>query len=488
MTPFDAYLDRLNAVLEISLLPLPDRRSRRPELVVRVARLICAQRGRRYLNGGAGPTLASLVRAYDIDRQIAEAALGLLRRLSILQHEPWRGFFFPANSTADLSNPPPLGRLDAVTKWATPWSHESSIAREELLSPRHYEPSRSAAVSNIDLFFLHLNAQVPGVLESRLRSYFHEQPYSKWIIASDYCVKSPNRRSDVYVFTLIPCNVTNIESIAADIRTHLPRDLKDSKAISSQTCAFLRSEHRFTVAFVVERGSRILHGDVATARTALDNTIKMMESWPNARRHSEAIRRHRMLRNEANAKAFNLGLLNRTSLASIFGAFCYYLISKYGRNVEVVCWFPDRDAITTWMDGIGYDMFHTNTASFAERGGASTDIDTAFATYREAASELWYDDFIRIPDHFAGPLASLGWNKETSQTHFVLGNEPATTSTKYRTLLLDVIADNPNVAAFSVDLRNEGDVRVSRLLISRDAPDPKVAALDSAKPTATKVG
>ena len=292
------------------------------------------------------------------------------------------------------------------------------------------------------------------------RSWLAQHPsITKWIIASDFALRDPNRPADCFAFTLIPYDALP-QDIEADITANLPKDIKKSKTINDATIAWLRDPRRFHFAILMERNRAYYStgpgsDQLNIARKSLQRTL---ETIVRAERDADQIRRLRKLVNKSQAKRFNVDLLtDLTFLAIWFPLITLLLVREHRSNI--VGWFSDRDKMTTWCDGIVWDFAREHLYDLGQVLGIDiTDLLTPIATPEKTPNgeDMWFDDYIRPADWLAGALAA--WNR----VHNLVPGE----QDKYVLTLREVVADSPNIVLLPVYTDGSG-IRCTRLMVSQ---------------------
>jgi hypothetical protein len=266
---------------------------------------------------------------------------------------------------------------------------------------------------------------------------------TKWFISADFCLHDRDRPNDVFAFSVIPFDDI-FESLKAEIRTAIPKDWKKSKNILPAALEFLADKRRFHIAFVFQQPPAVFDNGVnsdarAVARESISLTVDEMIAQG---RTKESMRRLSVLMQESKAKAFNVELL--ADLYVLNDLFCFVtLLLARERNVEIVGWLPDRDKMTTWCEGVLFDIGVEHLAGVAAHyglkvpeGGPRIAVPTPDAGH----DAMWFDEFIRLPDYIAGILSA--WNLQT--------NEIPGDKDKYRVMAQEFAATAENVMVFNI--------------------------------------
>jgi len=80
-------------------------------------------------------------------------------------------------------------------------------------------------------------------------------------------------------------------------------------------------------------------------------------------------------------------------------------ITKYTAAREIN-WMSDRDNVTTYCDGIIYDLFSMSYSGSIDRINAGRQAQL-WTSREDANGTMWFDDLIRIPDFLAGAFSRV---------------------------------------------------------------------------------
>ena len=288
----------------------------------------------------------------------------------------------------------------------------------------------------------------------------HNPQVTKWHISADFCLHDEDRPNNVFCFSLIPYDATLVE-IKDEIQKSIPKDWKKSKIIPTETIEFLRDKRRFHIAFILPRAPQVFYNGegsdpLAVARESVSMTV---DALIGQGRTGDSLRRLKALKQESKANRFNITLLSDLYLLSDLFCFVTLLLARE-RPIEVAGWLPDRDKITTWCEGVVFDIGVQNLMGLAEHfriaipdGGPIIGAPTPDA----GQDAMWYDEFVRLPDYVAGILAA--WNFETNQI-------PAE-RIKYRIMAQDFAAFAQNIMVFKI--RYDTRFQSSRIVFGKES-------------------
>lgn len=218
--------------------------------------------------------------------------------------------------------------------------------------------------SFVDGLWLHLQAAVSPLAEKRLAAFARQRGVTKWIIATDFCIRDKSRPNDSFAFVIFPAG-QKLEETNKMLAGLPARDLKDVKRIPPSLERILRKGRVFTFSFVADCFRRLfLSPDVA--RRSIDDTIAMMEKWENARACENIIAKVRAMRTEANKANLNTRLLEDIIVTTAIVSYIVMLLCRYSL-AELIAWAPDRDKITESHRGIASTMFAVNVSALCQR-------------------------------------------------------------------------------------------------------------------------
>jgi hypothetical protein len=320
----------------------------------------------------------------------------------------------------------------------------------------HASQHQSGPEALADALIAYLTENLGRDLEGFIGAY----QASDWLISADFCMGVPDRREDASAFTIFP--VTRpLDQIITTLRQVLPRDLKKSKNLTEEAVRFLREGDHFSIAFLLQRPHDIFLGDLSAARRAIDSIIAGMNNWVNARDHVATIRKMQQLRQAANAKNFNVGLLSDCVLCAIFASIVAFLVTRIA-NPRIIGLFPDRDKITLAWDATMYTLFHTNLTTLCQRFGLHEPlVGLGFPNSPDPDWRSLYDCLVRVPDFIAGAASAF----EVQGNRVAIPPHP-----KYGVLLREVFLDNPRIGLLGLSIGPEQILHSLRRITAEEAP------------------
>jgi hypothetical protein len=295
------------------------------------------------------------------------------------------------------------------------------------------------------MIFDALRVGVSGEVAARFEAYIHAHRTDRWLLFSDYVLNHPGRPNDAFVFTVAPAG-DYLTPVIQQAQANAKRDFKDVKEISEPMMALLCDPRFFTVCFLVDP-SRVVTRNVATIRGMFDRSIERLYAKPDRELRERDIKTLKAVRVKAASPGFNVRLFDNIVLAAAFAGFLTYLICATRRATRVG-WFSDRDSIITSHRAFAHYLYAGNVIAFSERhlkGWTGPQLGVNGPV--EEGGSLWCDPLLRIPDYLAGMVSA--WN-------FEQGSIPDVR--KYRQVLTDGIASNPNVQLLRLILKCENDM------------------------------
>jgi hypothetical protein len=278
------------------------------------------------------------------------------------------------------------------------------------------------------------------------------------MIAADFSQHN-NRPFDCFAFTVIPYDAWPAE-IERDVNEALPKDLKKSKDLDDEAIEWLRDPHRFHIAITVhDRPAVFWNGPgsvpLTIAREYIANTLT---NAVNAGAPQETIAHIKKLKQEAQAKAFKVGLLANIWLLAVWFAVLTILIGRE-RRADIIGWFPDRDDMTNYCDHIWYDFTLWNTQLFAQTFSVdmtATSCPTGTPDRSGGKERMWFDYMIRAADWITGAVAA--WDRKRN---LVPGDQR-----KYVRMLEHVLPSADNIVILHLDMTESG-MQFRRIVVAR---------------------
>ena len=292
----------------------------------------------------------------------------------------------------------------------------------------------------IDIYFEdeELNSSVNNFLE---RSGYSE----KWLLYSDYCLDDHNKPNDVLSFALIPFLDENIyQALDKAIHTYQPKDIKKSKEVNEIFLKILKDFPIFSFSFILD-DRELLFGDTGNERvknvtSVLDEIKHNFEAWrKNAEEENEVVQYYEESIKKFKAQIHKVEQKKDTSLISdiiliaLLGGVYASKILKRLPNLDIIGWFPDRDASNEGCDNIIVPIYNTILYNRIQNRYTRWAV-----TMPDTSKKPFYDNENRIVDYICGTIADYDFqNNKVSKD-------------KFCTVLEDLLADNPNIRIYRI--------------------------------------
>jgi len=282
-------------------------------------------------------------------------------------------------------------------------------------------------------------------VETDFSNFVKSYPATDWIVSADFCIGINERPNDTFAYTVFPV-IEDLSNLFSLLNKTIPRDLKDIQMLTPEAMEFLRAGPHFSFVFLVPKPHNLFLS-VAQARLAIDATITLMSSWKDADKHGDEIDKVRRLRQEAQAKNFNVGLFSDIVLNAMCAAVVATLIVRNGKS-RIIGLIPDRDKMTQAWGSIMYTMFHINLSSLCQRHELQEPkVGLGFPSASDPLRKSWIDPLIRVPDFIAGAASAMDVHDSRVSVPDVQ---------KYPELLKNVFCDNRKIVQMVLLLQPDG--------------------------------
>lgn len=235
-------------------------------------------------------------------------------------------------------------------------------------------------------------------------------PNLEWYLISDYCIDDINKLNDVFSFSLL-LNHDEIENIKEFIKAGAPKDIKSTKDVGESFLSYVNSSVIYHFSFIIPRDNKLLKGfyskdmmlseisfmNRVCENSIIDNTTGLNDYY------KEVQKRIKQIKIEMQRPTFNETLMRKILLTGIFGASIASLL-KTNSTPKKVLWISDRDAIIDKYDGFAFDFMFMHYLLLPTDKYLSTD---KFEFMFNNIEHTFFDELIRIPDYYAGTLASI---------------------------------------------------------------------------------
>ncbi len=265
-------------------------------------------------------------------------------------------------------------------------------------------------------------------------NYFTEElkNVEKWICYSDYCFDDNNKPNNVVTFSILPI-VDDIKKLECFIKETAKKDIKKTQTINPKFVKFLNKYPLVNFSFILNDRFKIFgqtHNDRKNRlKKDFEATKEMYNLWiknqpKKKKEYKKVIKKINRCIELINSNKKIKQLID-IMLISFLGGYCSNIILNKLNNLKLYGWFSDRDKLFDIENGLVANFFH-NTLH-----GLIDDKNFQFGTaIADCNFDIFYDEFIKIPDYIAGTLADY------NMTQNVISKD------KFNTMLTDYMGDN----------------------------------------------
>lgn len=205
-----------------------------------------------------------------------------------------------------------------------------------------------------------------------------------------------------------------------------PSDLKKLRSVNDTFISFLKEGPVFNITLILDRERRMHSDEKLYHISRIDAMIDMLECWctstPNGKeKYKKTIKEVKQLKQLVKSSKLNLPILRDIEIIASLAAYLLTEISERA-NFEIIAWLSDRDSMLTFKHKFIGDYLLEQVSKLYHIFFVNSNIDSKgklILTKPEAAGELAYDSFVRVPDYIAGTLADFDFNKqEASHSKF----------------------------------------------------------------------
>lgn len=267
--------------------------------------------------------------------------------------------------------------------------------------------------SPVDIARIFLECMDQGAIEKFRRFLKRNDRVKKWLVAADFSLGKSRPLASVS-FTILPYDV-ELAELERDTIANLAKELKDSKSLPPAGVSWLRDNRRFHFAITLSPKRGVFVGGDDTKLRHAQDFVQTLLAQIESNKHSlktETVLRFRALAELAQSNGFNVRLLTDIWLLAVFFAAITLLIGRE-RQSEILGWFPDRDDMTNWCDGIWREFAFRNVQEFADAFEVdlrATQLVIAAPDRSGEEEVMWFDYLLRSADWFAGAVAE--WDRK----------------------------------------------------------------------------
>ena len=165
----------------------------------------------------------------------------------------------------------------------------------------------------------------------------------------------------------------------------------------------------FVFSFGSSKQSPFLKSSIQNTRETLSelrNYAKQVEEVNRGNQDFVSMSRRLGLAEQESKKAgFNYILFDKIVMISGIAAALACLITKHIHTRDIN-WMSDRDNVTTYCDGILYDLFSMSYSGGNYRLQNNRRCEL-WTSHDEWNGKMWFDELVRIPDFIAGAFSRI---------------------------------------------------------------------------------
>lgn len=309
--------------------------------------------------------------------------------------------------------------------------------------------------------FFDLTNSLDVIFSKRPKHQWHifQKPFRKceqWCFTSDYCLDDKSKFNDCFAYTIFPMG--DLEYISKSIKKYIPKDIKDTKKIEEQTIKYLKEFNYFFHIIFVMKNKNLMNytktdniSSKQALQTSIEHTyIETLQSYPLF------ANKIKNLMSECKKNNFNKKIYNNIIWNAFFSSYINIFLFQSLKKCKKTLWLPDRDSMNEYCNNILEDFYCINYNSLYryKRLKMPNNFLCAIGTQDKKSSKLWFDDIVRIPDYFAGTVASWDFNSISCEKE------------KHAQIIKDVILDNPRFLMIQVEL-SEKQIKFSLVDIKK---------------------
>ena len=297
-------------------------------------------------------------------------------------------------------------------------------------------------------------------MDSLVDVFLAKADYStKWVLYSDYCLDDDKKPNDVITFVLVPyLGEEKYHEMDTTIHETQPKDIKKARSVSDDFMEYIKQQSVFSYSFIVKDRKKLFgktHEERIESVTGLLNEVKRgIGIWKRNATGMEPIdyydglikKLDRLIKEITPKK--NIKEHMDILLITLLGAFCTAQILKKCPKLEVIGWFPDRDAINEACDKIAFPLFYV----FLYNHIGGTQYQQTMPKPDNTVVPF-YDNFNRIADVICGTIADYDMKNN------VVSKE------KFSEVLRGLIADNMFIRTYRLSVNDE-NVNLGTIQIS----------------------
>lgn len=273
------------------------------------------------------------------------------------------------------------------------------------------------------------------------------QKASSWMIFSDYCIDDKTKHNDS--ISIVACPIADIELLSKEINRFIPSDIKEIRDIKKETLNYLNFPYYFSINFVIDNiksyrklyapngDKRALIRDVELIYNDLNSIDQKIDFQENF------YKKIKSLREKIKSKNFNTYKYCSIIFISFLAAYVALFITTHTKVKELL-WLSDRGLVFEFLDGLCLDLYIQTYFNMLRETNILIPMPNPFGVATgNSKGVLWYDSLIKLPDYYAGTIAS--WNLKTNEVD----------NDKHIQVIENVFADNSNFNLVKINFKDK---------------------------------
>lgn len=297
----------------------------------------------------------------------------------------------------------------------------------------------------------HLDETLSKTVSDNWMKYLQFAPMlrnaTSWMIFSDYCIGDKKKHNDSISFVI--CPTTNIELLSSEINKFIPNDIKNTRDIKNQALNYLKFPYYFSINFAIDdiksysnlyvpnNDKKALYRDVEFMYNNLNSVVEKTDFQKS---FSKKIK---MLREKIKSNNFKTYNYCKILIVAFLASYVALFVTTHTKVKELL-WLSDRGMIFDFLDGLCFDMYNQIYHNLLLETSILIPKPNPFGIANKAKDEksLWYNSLIKLPDYYAGTIAS--WDLNTNNAD----------DDKHVKVIENVFVDNPNFNLIKINLKD----------------------------------
>ncbi len=274
------------------------------------------------------------------------------------------------------------------------------------------------------------------------------QNATSWMIFSDYCIGDKNKHIDSISFVI--CPTVNIDLISSETNSFIPKDIKKTRDINKRTLNYLKFPYYFSINFAIDNIESYYKlyapkNDKTVLSRDIESTYNNLNSIAQKTPFQESfLKKIKNLREEIKSNNFRTYNFCIILFIAFLASYVALFVTTHTK-VKKLLWLSDRGLCFDFLDGLCFDFYNQIYYNLLIDTNILIPMPNPFGIggMQKYTTKPWYDSLIKIPDYYAGTIAS--WDLNTNNAD----------ADKHVQIIDNVFADNPYFNLIKIDLKNK---------------------------------